>query len=457
MAIFDGFLDNLQNGVTNPKGNLADWQHANRLYVNDNFRHAPKNKFLYHVTFYLTREAQSIVPELQQYNNVVGMLVKSADLPSFSANVETKNKYNRKKNVQTNIEYNPVNIAFHDDNFGATTALLEAYFKYYYADSFQSGTDAFGNLITGDTLYKGEAANKYKFGLDNNIPAVPFFDRIEIAQMSRRLYTKYTLVRPILTDWQHDSVDNTDSVGTMQNSITVAYDTVFYDRGGVEAGDNGDPAGFGATDKYDKTPSPATLLGGGDVGIFGIIGGAGDILGGQFNLAQGAIAGVNLVDQARTLSSEGLRESGLNLASSLLGGGGSSSPGGVRQITFPKTRGTGGAASETQASESLSSTGIEESAEGLESQESQATEEPTALERSRAKLNDLETQQQSARQNLRNAEDFAQTARSLRARGAPADQIERAEGLARTFRAQGEYAQERVERIEAGLPALDRE
>lgn len=360
MAIFDGFFDNLQNGVLNPKGNLADWQHAERLYVNNNFKHAPKSKFLYHVRFFITDEAQSIIPGLKQYGNVIGMLVKSADLPSFSANVETKNKYNRKKNVQTNIEYNPINIAFHDDNFGATTALLEAYFKYYYADAknaFETG--AYGGRgdtntqYRGDTLYREEYFNKYRFGMDNNTPNVPFFDRIEISQMARRAYTTYTLINPILSDWQHDSVDNTDGITTMQNSITVQYDTVFYDRGEVEAGDNGEPAGFGATENYDKTPSPITLLGGGDVGLFGIIGGVGDILSGNLNPFQAVVAGVNIADQAGNLSSEGIRESGLNLAGAALSNIAGSNVGGVSGTTFPKSNGTGGDRDTTEATSSL--------------------------------------------------------------------------------------------------------
>ena len=116
MAKFDGFFNDAFNGITNPKGNLGDWQHASRLYVNNNFKFAPKTKFLYHVTFVISDSlaggAAEFLPELPNYTNEIGMLVKSADLPSFSANVETKNKYNRKKNVQTNIEYNPITINF---------------------------------------------------------------------------------------------------------------------------------------------------------------------------------------------------------------------------------------------------------------------------------------------------------------------------------------------------------
>ena len=57
---FTGFLDNVASGILGPKGNMADWQHAARLYTDDTQKHAPKLGFLYHVTFTLTKEAQAI-------------------------------------------------------------------------------------------------------------------------------------------------------------------------------------------------------------------------------------------------------------------------------------------------------------------------------------------------------------------------------------------------------------
>ena len=92
MAKFTGFLDNVANGILSPKGNMADWQHASRLYVTDTQKHAPKVSFLYHVTFYLTEQAKAIIQEVDQYKHEIGMLVKQADLPKFTAQVETKNQ-----------------------------------------------------------------------------------------------------------------------------------------------------------------------------------------------------------------------------------------------------------------------------------------------------------------------------------------------------------------------------
>jgi hypothetical protein len=38
MATFSGFFDNVFGGITNPKGNLGDWQHAARTFVDDSFK-----------------------------------------------------------------------------------------------------------------------------------------------------------------------------------------------------------------------------------------------------------------------------------------------------------------------------------------------------------------------------------------------------------------------------------
>ena len=99
----NAYSDNLNN-YNGPKGNLADFRHASRMFVENNFALAPKFKFLYHVFFSLDPSVANIIPSLvQKYTTEIGLLVKSAELPKFAASIETKNKYNRKKHVQTNI------------------------------------------------------------------------------------------------------------------------------------------------------------------------------------------------------------------------------------------------------------------------------------------------------------------------------------------------------------------
>ena len=303
-------------------------------------------KILYHCFFELNGKAASVLPELQSKHNLeIGLLVKSAQLPQYTADVETKNKYNRKKNVQTSIQYQPVEIIFHDDNYGVTTALLEAYYRYYFADGnhkFQQG--AYSKTSPGDNTYRGPSLNTFKYGLDNDI-SVPFFKNIQISQMARKSYTTYTLVNPIITNWSHDQVDSSDGTSTMQNSITVAYEAVFYDRGNVVAGVNGSPTGFGAPDHYDVTPS---ALGTGGLG--GILGTASDLFGfitngtGFNNPLQAGLAAAGLIRNVRNLSSDGLRQEGFNLLKGAIGAAGGVDVSGVSNTFFPKNAGSGGSA-----------------------------------------------------------------------------------------------------------------
>ena len=351
MGKFNGFLDNLASGALSPKGNLADFRHASKTFVTDAFRLAPKTKFLYHVYFDINDQPASILPELKsKHTREIGLLVKSADLPKYTANVETKKKYNRIKNIQTSISYDPVNIAFHDDNLGVTSALMEAYYRYYFADgNYGSRTDAYNRNVTktaaGDNTYAGKERNKYAYGLDNN-QNEPFFNSIQISQLTRKTFTTYTLVNPTITNWGHDSVDSADGSGLMQNQMTVAYEAVWYVRGKVGV-DN--PKGFADPSHYDTTPSPASLLGGGALGLGGAIGTGISLYdfitndGGFNSPLEAGLAAANLVSNVRNLSSDGIRAEGFSLLTGAIGAAAGTDVSGVANTFFPKNAGNGGA------------------------------------------------------------------------------------------------------------------
>lgn len=346
--ILNGFLNNVLQGASNPGGNLKDYQHAARLFTDDGMRLAPKTKFLYHVVFELSASAQKVIPQLdQRHKQEINMLVKSADLPKFSIQTATKNMYNRKKNLQTSIEYDPVNITFHDDNMGLTTTLMEAYYRYYYRDG-NYRSEGISPPYNPRNTYQGKELQNYRYGLDND-HTEPFFNKITIFQMARHEYLGYTLVNPLITGLTHDQMDSMDNATPSQNQISVAYEAVFYSRGPV--GENS-PKGF-ATAHYDKTPSPLTIGGGGTRSLFGgggVIGGIsdvlGDIAGGQFNLGT-ALTAFNTFKNAKSLSKEGLREEGFNILKRTVTNIGREGVSGLGNISIPKQSGNGGTASTT--------------------------------------------------------------------------------------------------------------
>jgi hypothetical protein len=353
----NGFLDNIVNGALSPKGDMADFQHAARLYVDDAFRLAPKHKFLYHVVFEINPDAVRIPQLDQRHKNEIGMLVKSIDLPSYSMQMETKHKYNRKKNVQTRLDYDPINLVFHDDNFGVTTLLWEAYYRYYFKDGNYTTFDASGSVnntvpayasTPTDNTYQSPLRNRYRYGLDND-SSVPFFKNIQIFQLSRHQYTGFMLINPKITNWKHDTMDQTDAGGMAQSNCTVAYESVLYSRGPVS---QGSPRGFGQ-EHYDTRPSPITLAGGGTSTLFGqggVLAGIGDIFGAvgngtAFTDAQGnfslgntlgtVLSATNTFKNAKELTSGGIVQEGINIFSGGLSNIINNPTGGISDVLFP--------------------------------------------------------------------------------------------------------------------------
>ena len=83
------------------------------------------------------------------------MLVKSVDLSQYQRTT-LKHQYNKKRNLQTRLDYDPINIVFHDDNYGQTTAMWEAYYRYYYKDGNYAALDGSRQPNTSNPIMQGQ-------------------------------------------------------------------------------------------------------------------------------------------------------------------------------------------------------------------------------------------------------------------------------------------------------------
>lgn len=311
--------------------NLKDYQHAARLFVDDDMRLAPKTKFLYHVSFNINIAALSLT-NLNfkfRHQNEINMLAKAVELPKFQIQTDTLNQYNRKKHTQVKIDYQPVQIRFHDDNNGVSRQLWEAYFKYYYADP----TSALSNANYFRNAMKGAPFIRAAYGLDNN-SFPPFFNDITIYQMAKQQWNSYKLINPIIQSWSHDSLDYSSSQPAEQ-SMTLIYESVAYGNGIVAAGS---PPGFGL-EHYDGTLSPARLGAAGN--LAGAISGAASLFGavssGQafanpLNTLATAITAVNTYNNVKSLANQKV-STGEAIAGVV--GGLNAANSGLRNVAFP--------------------------------------------------------------------------------------------------------------------------
>ena len=304
-----GFFQNLlTDAAAGFFGNdyLRDYTHASKTFIPNAYQYAPKFKFLFHVYFEINQSAYAV--GLPQGANF-GLAVKSIKLPSYSFDTHTMNQYNRKRIVQTKIKYDPIDINFHDDNGNLIRNMWYNYYTYYYKDASipvasVSGRQArengngsttspnntnyntrniYSQSITGDTNwgYIGETPDSPSTNIQagNGQTKIPFFKNVTIYGFNSHQYVAYTLINPIINRFAHDTYNYAEGNGTMENTMTLDYETVKYFQGAIDGKKPSDiVAGFGLEANYDRRPSPITrpgsqssILGQGGI-IEGIIG-----------------------------------------------------------------------------------------------------------------------------------------------------------------------------------------
>lgn len=274
---------------------LRDYTHASKTFRTNSYQNTPKLKFLFHTYFETNTQA---FPNNFNY----GLLVKEIKLPSFSFDTHQMNQYNRKRIVQTKIKYDPIEITFHDDNNDSVNLLWNSYYQYYYNDGSKpkdvlmgfkgSALTEVDPYTTGNPTLQYNDRNIY----NNNIGGdddwgfnggqtdvetgkkVPFFKNITVFGFNQHNFTAYTLVNPIITNFNHDTYNYEDGNGVMQNRMTVDYETVVYNYGKMDGRKPGEiVTGFGDEANYDRNVSPIAKDGANGLvlGQGGLIDGAG--------------------------------------------------------------------------------------------------------------------------------------------------------------------------------------
>jgi hypothetical protein len=303
---------------------LRDYTHASRTFTTNSYELKPRFKFLFHVSF--TINVQQIPYLRGVFGNddiqELSLLVKTVDLPKYNVATETLNQYNRKRVIQTKVDYQPVTMTFHDDGGDNSRKLWYYYFSYYFKDPAQqylspnnnngslgasanrqagfgyNNRDIYNDILqVKDWGYSGETWND---GTSATGGKPPFFRDIRIYGMDQRKYAEYVLINPIISNWNHDQYDYSQGSGIMQHSMTINYETVKYYEGAIGASrPDTNVQGFADPSHYDTRLSPIARPGANQT-VFGQGGLLDAGLGVLSDLQSGTVGG--LIGAAQTAS-----------------------------------------------------------------------------------------------------------------------------------------------------------
>jgi hypothetical protein len=345
---------------------LRDYTHASKVFRTDGYQRAPRNKFLFHVYLTINQNIPGVSAVFGKDIATLGLLVKNIQLPNYTLSVDTVNQYNRKRLIQTKIDYNPVVVEFHDDGGDQTRNLWYNYFAYYYKDPSQKydpvantngsmgpliGTPAGFDYNARDTYSQSRPVNDWGYigeSYSSGQGKLPFFQDIRVYGFDQHKWVQYVLVNPMITDWQHDTYDYTQGNGIMSNRMTIKYETVKYYSGAIgRVRPDTNAQGFADPAYYDTILSPisrpgsqATVLGQGGLidagvgiiedlqsgGVAGVVG-AIQKAGATYNTFKGKNIQAIVVDEAKQAATTVLKQGLPGAVRAVIGTTGTTTPG----------------------------------------------------------------------------------------------------------------------------------
>jgi hypothetical protein len=160
-----------------------------------------------------------------------------------------------------------------------------SYYAYYYKDASQNyygQTSTNGSIgpnanrpagfsYNNRDIYDGERAvndwgyigESYNDGTTTGGGKPPFFRDITVYGFNQHKFVQYTLVNPMITEWNHDTYDYSADNGVMENAMTIQYETVKYYTGAVGAvRPDTNVQGFADPNYYDQRRSSLSRPGG---------------------------------------------------------------------------------------------------------------------------------------------------------------------------------------------------
>lgn len=228
-----GFFDLLGSG-SGRNFYLRDFRNAYKFRPDVN---PVRQKFQGYVNFIFNRDLYETLyadpsDGSKEFRTTISSLVRTAELPGVNFNTETFNQYNRKKIVNTGVEYTPVSMTVYDTVGNEWLSVLMKYFAYHYMNPRNKSRN--GRDIANHILRSGGAENigsefltevfdSNRAGYNPNLTA-NFFERIDYVMYHGNKGVQYSIINPVLTSFKPGGLDYSDS-GYREFDLSFEYES----------------------------------------------------------------------------------------------------------------------------------------------------------------------------------------------------------------------------------------
>ena len=245
--MFNGYKDeNAHGSNSDTKGTeyyLGTPNNADRFSSRFN---PVKQQFNGLVNFYFNPEISGLFTTADTRNGL-SSLVKTATMPSFSLNTETRNQYNKKRVTVSGVEYKPIQVTVYDTVDSAwVTTIMRTYQHLFtnptgkYTDNADGTTQPVSvrydvvpqPVTTGDSgsfsgftqpFHEDSPGYNIRPGNQRNI-----ITHIDLLMYHAQKYTRFTVFNPIITGFEIDGLDYSSSQPVMI-TMDIEYENFSMD------------------------------------------------------------------------------------------------------------------------------------------------------------------------------------------------------------------------------------
>ena len=242
------------------------WRDFRNAYHYNPSQDPPRQQFGGYVSFVLDRDlfGQPFFDEVNNDELRVRMssLVRTADMPQVEFQTQTLNEYNKKKIVNTGVQYQPVTIRVVDTASNAWLQIIMKYFAYHYMNprnKANQGDRDVNNVnigeggldFIGSQFGAGGPFDSNKYGYNPNLNP-NFFERIDYVLYHAQKGVQYSLINPTMVGFTHTPIDYASNelmefTMTFQYEAFTTYDQVNFDLTNVDLARFEDVSGLSAS------------------------------------------------------------------------------------------------------------------------------------------------------------------------------------------------------------------
>lgn len=146
--------------------------------------------------------------------------IQSVSMPGHTSRVSAQNQYNKKRLIQTGIDYSPVSMRVYDDRDAQVERFLKNASEYYYAGLMGNSPAKFTEDIVSEN-FSGSGTSNTGFVLRNSRY---YFTSLKIVRFNTSRDANIIILRnPIISNIDGDTLDYGDS-SPVQYTLQIQYE-----------------------------------------------------------------------------------------------------------------------------------------------------------------------------------------------------------------------------------------